>query len=81
LNFGDAAVTVQRQQEDFSYEFWEDVRKRLAEWKLADPGSAIARYREFVTHSNIPWDLVYHQGADATARSVLDAEREEPLGG
>jgi hypothetical protein len=65
----------QSQQEGASYEFWRNVRKQLAHENLTDPDSAIQKYMDFLREKEIPWDLVYHQGADEAARSIIEAEK------
>ncbi len=69
-------MTTQTQQDRAQYEFWHEVRGKLADGNLADPDTAIQRYMDFLREKEIPWDLVYHQGADEAARSILEAEQQ-----
>ncbi|HWE02124.1 MAG TPA: hypothetical protein VG326_06900 [Tepidisphaeraceae bacterium] len=68
-------MIIQSQHERVSYEFWRNVRKQLADWNLTDPDSAIQKYVNFLRDKEIPWDLVFHQGVNAAAKSILDAEK------
>ncbi len=57
-----------------TYEFWRKVREQLAEWKLANPDAAVEAYLDFLREKEIPWDLVYHEGVSAIAKSIRDGE-------
>jgi hypothetical protein len=64
----------QDQQERVTYEFWRKVREQLAESNLSDPDAAVEAYLDFLREKEIPWDLVYHEGVSAVAKSILDAD-------